>query len=168
VASESRIRRTDVLGLVSFGFFLILVGIIFINIPNIIDEIRNFFTDFDIVEVFPNVFLPAPRTNHPVLYTAVAESSFAFGLLQIVLLTLRVIVKDTLGRKAETLSSIVFWLGIGFGFTMLAAEQIGWFAFVAWFIIFVGLSITIRSVTVLLFRRRSKLQKAETPPPTHV
>ena len=153
---ERRIRRSDVLGLVSFGFFLILVGVIFINIPNIIDEIRNFFTDFDVVEVFPNFFLPAPRTNHPVLYAVVAEASFAFGLFQIVLLALRFVLKDTSGRKAETLSSTVFWLGIGFGFTMRATEQIGWFALVSWFIIFVGLSISIRSVAILLFRRRSK------------
>ena len=118
--------------------------------------------------MFPNFFLPAPRTNHPVLYAVVAEASFAFGLFQIVLLTLRFVVKDASGRKAETLSSTVFWLGIGFGFRMLAAEQIVWFALVSWFIIFVGLSITIRSLTVLLFRQRSKPQNARANPASDI
>ena len=167
MASEKRPKKVDILGFVSFGFFLILVGVIFINTPNLTEEIQNFFTDFDLVEVFPNILLPAPR-NHPVIYTAVAEFSFAFGLFQIVLLALRFIAKDTLSRKAETFSSIFFWLGMGLGFNMLAAEQIGWFALVAWFIIFVGLSIVIRSLTVLLLKSRRKPQKAEFQPPTQV
>ena len=168
MTSKKQVKRADILGLISFGFFLILVGVIFINTPNLIDEIQNFFTDFNLVEVYSNVFLPAPRTSHPVIYTAVAEFSFAFGLIQIILLGLRFIVRDTLSRKAETFASIFFWLGMGLGFNMLAAEQIGWFALVAWFIIFVGLTILIRSMAVLLFKSHRRSQETEVQPPTKV
>ncbi len=151
-----RPKKTDILGVVSFGFFLILLGVIFMNTPHLVDELQDFFKDLSLVEMYSNVFLPAPRTRHPVIYVAAAEFSFAFGLFQIVLLALRLVVRDILSRKAETLSSIFFWLGLGLGFNMLAVEQIGWFAFVSWLIIFVGLSIVIRSLTVLLLSPHRK------------
>jgi len=147
---EGRLER-DRLGFVSFGFFLILVGTIYLITPNCYDEFVAFFKDFKLMKVAPNMYFPAPASNHPVVYGAVMKFCFAFGLFQIVLLCLRFALRDTLSRKAETLSGIIFWLGAGFLSNMLLAENIGWFAFLGGLIIFVGLSLVVRSLMVLLF-----------------
>jgi len=68
-----------------------------------------------------------------------------------VLLGLRFVLRDTLSRKAETLSGIIFWLGAGLLLNMLLVENIDWFAFLGGLIIFVGLSLVVRSLVVLLF-----------------
>jgi hypothetical protein len=151
VLNERRLKRPDVLGFVSFGFFLVLIGVIFVITPNLGDEIVDFFTDIELVEVYSNVFFPAPASSHPVFYTAVAQFCIAYGLLQIAVLILRVYLGDNLSRKAGTLSGTVFWLGAGYLLTVLSAANIEWFAFLSWLVIFAGLSLVVRSLVILLF-----------------
>jgi len=148
---ERRLEERDRLEFVSFGFFLVLVGTINLITPNIYSEFVAFFKDFKLVEVAPNLFFPSPASNHPIVYGAVMKFCFAFGLFQVVILGLRFVFRDTLGRKAGTLSGIIFWLGAGFLSNMLLTENIDWFAFLSGLIIFVGLSLVVRSLVVLLF-----------------
>jgi len=44
-------ERVDLLGLVSFGFFLILIGILWIGTPNLTNEIIEFFKDFQLMHL---------------------------------------------------------------------------------------------------------------------
>jgi len=148
---ERRSEELDRLGFASFGFFLVLLGVIFLVTPNLGDEIIAFFKDFELVEVYPNVFFPAPASNHPVLYTAVAEFCIAFGLFHIAILFLRFYLRDHLSRKAGAVSSVVFWLGTGYLLTVLLAGNVDWFVFLSELIILVGLSLVVRSLVTLLF-----------------
>jgi hypothetical protein len=148
---ERRLKGLDRLGFASFGFFLVLIGVIFIITPNLGDEIADFSEDFELVEVSPNVSFPKPASNHPVLHTAVAQFCIAYGLFQIAILILRLYFGDYLSRKAGTLSGAVFWLGAGYLLVILSAGNIGWFAFLSGLIIFVGLSLVVRSLVILLF-----------------
>jgi len=151
---ERRQEKRDILGFASFGFFLLLIGVIWVITPNLFQEVVDFFKDFDLTEeIFPNVFLPAPAHphRHIVVYTALAQFCFVSGLFQIAILVLRFFFRDTVDKVAGTFSGIVFWLGVGFVSNLLAAEAIGWFGFIGWFIVFIGLSIVVRSLFVLLF-----------------
>ena len=148
---ERRSKALDRLGFASFGFFLVLIGAIFLVTPNLSDKIVDFFKDFKLVEVYPNVSLPAPKSNHPVLYTAVAEFCIAYGLFQITILILRLYFGDYLDRKAGTLSGAVFLLGAGFLLNILSAQNIEWFAFLSGLIVFIGISLVVRSLVILLF-----------------
>ena len=151
---ERRQEKRDILGFASFGFFLLLIGVIWVITPNLFQEVVDFFKDFDLTEeIFPNVFLPAPAHphRHIVVYTALAQFCFAFGLFQIIILVLRFFFRESIDRVAGTFSGIVFWLGVGFVSNLLAAEAIDWFGFIGWFIVFVGLSLVVRSLLVLLF-----------------
>jgi len=151
---ERQHEKRDILGLVSFGFFLLLIGVIWIITPNLHQKIIDFFNDFKRTEeIFPNVFLPAPEhlERHTEVYTALARFCFAFGLFQIVILVLRFFFREPLSRMAGTFSGIVFWLGVGFISSLLADGEIGWFGFLGWVIVFIGLSLVVRSLLVLLF-----------------
>ncbi len=151
VSDQRRPKESDMLGLASFGFFLVLVGVIFAITPNLVDKIGEFFGSFELVEVYPNVNFPAPTSSHPVLYTAVAQFCVAYGLFHLPVLILRVYLGDYLSRKAGALSGIVFWLGAGYFLLILSAGNIGWFAFLSGLIIFAGLSLVVRSLVILLF-----------------
>jgi len=154
--SLPRIRRygeeagRDVLGFVPFGFFLISIGVTFLTRPNLIDAISAFFRDFHMVKIMePNVFFPAPVSNHPVLYGAVEEFCYLFGIFQVGMLILRFAYGSSPSQKAGTASDIVFWLGAGYIVGILKDQTIGWFAFIAGLIILIGISIIIRSVITL-------------------
>jgi hypothetical protein len=135
----ARRESWDVLGMVSFGFFLLLAGIIIIITPHPLKEAQSFFTD-----VFENVQgFPAPSMPHPVLYTAVMRFTLIFGLFSVGILVLRFVLRESANRKAGTVTSVVFWLGVAFLTNLLAAESISWFAFWAGIIMIIGVMVIV-------------------------
>jgi len=148
---ERRHEEQDKFSFASLGFFLLLIGVIWVITPNISQKVIDFFKDFKLAEISPNVLLPAPAHHHPVVYTAVARFCFVVGIFQIVILVLRFFFREPLDRLAGTFSGIIFWLGVGFVSNLLAAEAFEWFGFLGWFIVFIGLSLVVRSLLVLLF-----------------
>jgi hypothetical protein len=142
------------LSLISFGFFLILLGAIWFITPNISAAVENFVGDFQLRKVAGDVSLPAPGSDHPVLYNAAMQFCLVFGVFQIVILALRFVFRDSVERKAETVSGVVFWLGVAVFLGLLANGSLGWFSFIAGFVVSVGLSVVARNI-VRLFRRQS-------------
>lgn len=150
--SESLRYREGVFSAISAGFFFILVGAIFVTTPNLFSKILDFFGELDIVRVpHTKIFLPAPEfpRAHSVVYSAVTQFSFVWGLFQIVILALRFFAGSPLSKKAETVSNLVFWLGASFlAYTFLneTTTATTWFAFWAGVIMLIGLSLIIRAV----------------------
>jgi len=150
--SERRSEEGDRLSLASFGFVLILIGAILLITPNYYNEFSAFIKDFHLVKVASNIFLPAPKSSHPVVYTALKKFCIVYGLFQIAILVFRFALRDPVDKKAETVSGIVFWLGAGYLLSILSAEKFGWFAFLAGLVIFIGLAIFVRSLITLTFQ----------------
>ena len=142
---------TDWIDVISFGFFIVMVGVIWVITPNFLDEVTSFVKDFRFEDVTGNMFFPAPVSNHLVLYTAIMQLCLVVGLLQIIILALRFIFQEALEKKAGTISSMTFFFSVAFFLNMLASGSIGWFGFIAGLIISVGLTIIASSV-VRLFR----------------
>jgi len=143
------------LGFIPFGFFLISIGVTFLTTPNLINEISAFFRDFQMEKIMePNIFFPAPRSNHPVLYGAVEGFCYLFGIFQVGILILRFAYGSSPSQKAGSISDIVFWLGAGYLLGILKDQTIGWFAFLAGLIILIGISIIIRSAITLGMSRK--------------
>lgn len=156
--NERRSKRTDIIGIVTFGFFLLLVGTIFVITPNLSDRVSDFLGDFEPRQVAPNWMLPAPQHHHPVLYTAIFQFCLVFAVFQIFVLGVRFVLSDPIGRKAGTLSSIVFWFGASWIVSLLIEKTIEWFRFVGLLIALIGVVIIIRNLIVLVgqsIRRRS-------------
>jgi len=138
---------------ISVGFSLILIGALFVTTPNLLDKIAAFFSDFGIVQV-PNaavIFLPAPVTPnaHLVLYSAVTQFCFMWGIYQIVILVFRLFASSSLDKKAKTASNTVFWLGASYlvsTFLNASVTITTWFAFWALIIMLIGVSLIIRAI----------------------
>ena len=157
---ERRLRSKgdlDVPGIVSFGFFLIIIGIVYLTTPNIIEAFRNFFRDIELVNVpgTPNIFIPAPASSHPLLYGAFEKFCYAFGAAQVIILILRLIFRSNVSDGAKNIGDIVFWLGLGYVAGLLKAGAMSWFSFWSSFIIFAGLSLIIKSLIILIVRKNS-------------
>ena len=153
---ERRSRHTNWLGLLSFGFFLLLVGAIWaMSPPALNDEVKSFFTseNWRLTPLTGNVSIPEPKDIRafPTIYTAAEQFCFIFGFFQIAILILRFALHDSLERKADTVSGSAFWLSAGYFLNLLANQSIGWFAFLAGIIISGGIAIVASSL-VKLFR----------------
>ncbi len=154
-------RRDSWIGLLSFGFFIMLFAMFFLIVPDYGDKVVRFFQDFKLQEVAPNFFLPGPehyyRDVHPYVYNAAMQFCLIFGMFQFLVLGLRLYLKSTLSRIAETVSNIVFWLGAGYMTYLLTQNTIPtrfWFPFIGGVIAVIGLSIIARSLVTLLFWHR--------------
>ena len=149
-------EKTDILGLANFGIFLVVVGIIIATTPNLIDRIADFFADFHTQEVAPNIFLPVPGKDHPVVFNAVFQFCLIFGILQIVILAARFILKDTVRRTASTATGIIFWLGAAWllvNLNLTTTQNFAWHIFAGYIIALLGIAIVAENIIVLVLRR---------------
>ncbi len=148
-------RRENWIGLLSFGFFLMLFAIFFVIVPDYGDKVLAFFKSFELKEIAPRLSLPAPQGRHDVVYETVMQFCLVFGLFQVFIVALRLYVKSALRGVAETVSNIVFWLGAAYLFNLLLSRATTWFPFIGGMIAVIGLSIVARSLITLLFWRRT-------------
>jgi len=143
-------EQKDFLGLVTLGFFLLLVGAIFAVTPNLSDRIYDFFKDLKFQEVYSDVYFPTPRSDHPVLYNAVFQFCLAFAIFQLLVLGARFVLKESIDRKAGTFSSLLFWFGAAWTVNLLMSKAFGWFAFLGWLVTLAGISLVVKSVITLV------------------
>jgi hypothetical protein len=143
------------------GVFIIL-GLVVALTPNILNE-ANAFTK-DITNVFypfgsgtASLFAPAHPAAHAGLFTAVMYFFLGVGILQIIILPLRIWVKSPTRRIAETVGNLIFWLGGAavVNVFLLAGTLTGWFQFWIGLVFLVGLSLIARFI-VHFSRRPSK------------
>jgi hypothetical protein len=140
----------------SVGFFLILVGMLFITTPNLYDKIVAFVNDFSAVRVphLEGVYLPAPvdPRAHVDVYMVARQFSLIWGMFLVALLGTRFILGTPLRRRAENMGDIVFWLGTAYLIQTMLINATRWFEFWAAIIALIGISLIIRAVFLALAR----------------
>jgi len=148
---------------ISAGSVLILLGIVYvINLPNSLwNAIFDFFGSFTLAQVpTTGIYLPAPISpwSHAVLYGAVFQFCIGLGILQVMFLTLRLMMKSPIGKTAETMGNLVYWFGSAYLVTAYLNNTTTlskWFVFWAGVLIILGLSLIARSFVLLAKRKMS-------------
>jgi len=152
--------RESLITAVSAGFFLIFIGALFIITPALFNRVIDFFKNFDALVQVPNtmIYLPAPTRplDHDIVYTAVEQFAFAFGVFQIVILALRFAAGSPVNRKAETVGNLVFWIGAGYLTRTLLLHATRWTALTTWFVFWaavlmlIGVTLIIRAIIIAI------------------
>lgn len=157
-SAETRLRRSDdqLLRLLSFGVFLLILGIIVLATPNLSDQISAFVQDLKLEQIQPgvNASLPAPQGPHPQLYGAAALFGLAFGAYLVLLLIAKFVLGADLNQKAETLTGVILWVGIGLAMLALARGTVAWLLFVAIAVVLIAILILVRSAAFLISKKR--------------
>lgn len=142
---------------VAFGGFFILIGLVLALNPNIFQEISAFFNNFTMAK-YPfsggsiSLLAPADPAAHSTLYAALIQFDIGIGILQVILLALRVLFHSNVGRLAETVGNIVFWFGAAFlvNTFLLGGTLQGWFQYWSALIVLVGVSLVARAMVHLV------------------
>ncbi len=161
IQTYARRHREGLLSAVSGGFFLILIGMIFVMTPNLFDNTLTFFSNFNLTSPVPNteIQLPAPSTSSAVaeanqaVYSAAAFFSLVWGAFLIALIVVRFIYGSPIRKKAENLSDIVFWFGAFYVAQLFLINRQEWFVFWSAIIMLIGISLIIRAVFLAAVRR---------------
>lgn len=167
----SRRRREGLLSAVSVGFFLLLIGLLFIIRPNLYSETVAFFNNSNVTSSVPNtqIHVPAPGTNSTAreanlaVYSAVQLFSLAWGIFLIALLVMRFAFDSTWRRKAQNISDIVFWFGAVYLIQTWLIDPANslpyltnaqpWFEFWSMIIVLIGASLIVRAICLAAYRR---------------
>ena len=143
-------RRDGILGAITAGAFLVLVGLMFIIHPNLLDKIIAFFNDIKLVSALDqsSIMLPAPASvaQHTDVYSAVQQFSLIWGVFLVAMLVARFAVNSPTHRKAENVSDIVFWFGAAYLIQTWLIGSAKWFEFWAMILILLGISLIVRAV----------------------
>jgi hypothetical protein len=104
------------------------------------------------------ISLPAPANPavHAVLYTAAFQFCVGLGILQIILMALRLMIRSPISKTAETFGHLVYWFGASYLITVYLNNTTTisrWFLFWAGILIILGLSLIARAVVLLAKRR---------------
>ena len=149
--SDKRENR-DILDLVTFGLFLLLIGVMLIVTPDLLDRGYDFFLDLELRGLYPNIYLPAPKSDHTILFTALSQFCFVFAILHVPILVARFILKDPADKKAGTISGLIFWFGAAWIINQFIIMEINWFTFLGYLIALIGACIVIRNAIFLVTR----------------
>jgi hypothetical protein len=142
---------------ISWGFFFILVGVIFLSRPNLYSSLQTFFssdlwTNTRIRDT--NVYVPVPLNPglHFEVYDALWELCVLWGFFQVFMLAFRLIVHSSLRRTARTLSNAFFWLAAAY-FTNIylngATTRQVWLTYWATIVILIGVTLLIRAAVLV-------------------
>jgi hypothetical protein len=147
------------LSAVSIGFFLILIGVLFISTPNLADSVVKFFSHFQTPQVGnTNIYIPAPEHlgDYVDIYLVARQVSIVWGVFLIAMLGARFMFDSPLRRKAENIGDIVFWLGATYMIQTFLVEttqalpqtidNTKWFQFWAAIIALIGVSLIARAI----------------------
>jgi hypothetical protein len=158
MANSDRRHRSFQEGLITalaVGGVFIIIGLVVVLTTNIVEKTNSFSGDLTTVS-YPfggnnstiSFVVPAHPAQHIDLFTAVMNFMLAVGILQIVILALRLAVHSRIGRIAETVGNMIFWLGGAAvaNIFLLAGTLTGWFSFWAWIIMLIGASLVARGL----------------------
>ncbi|MCW4028493.1 MAG: hypothetical protein NWE92_02450 [Candidatus Bathyarchaeota archaeon] len=142
------------------GGFFITLGLVIVATPDFVGQVNSFFQDFT-TNSFPmggtsHLVLPAPAdpAMHLGLFTAVMNFMLGIGILQIVILAMRLVAHSRIGRISETVGNLVFWLGGAYTASvfLLAGTVTGWFQFWSSIMVLIGASLIARGAVYFVAR----------------
>ena len=140
---------------ISAGFFLLLMGILFVITPNLFESIIDFFEDFKLIDV-PNttIIFPGPEfpRSHLTVYQAAGQACVALCVFQILMLALRLIIPSVWGKRAETVGNFVYWAGAAFLIQYFLVDSTQWFIFWSMIVILAGVSLIARAAVMAISR----------------
>ena len=141
----------DILGAVTAGLIIILIAVLLVVIPNLLPSIITFFLDLVWIEVALGIgwWTPSTPAAHVVVYNAIYVFFIGTLIINIVVLILRVIFRDSYRRQIESVGGIIMSAGVtwaAYNFTQTYALTQAFAVFCGWFIVFVGVSIIISSL----------------------
>jgi hypothetical protein len=146
---------------ISVGAVFILIGVVFVfaQPSSLWESIVTFFSNLTVRSVPGTaISLPAPANPaaHAVLYTAAFQFCIGLGILQVMLLALRLMINSPIGKTAETVGNLVYWFGAAYLITIYLSDAPNitqWFMFWAGILIMLGLSFIARAFVLLVKRR---------------
>lgn len=153
-------RKENLFTAIYIGAVFIIIAAVYVShLPNSLwDELVDFFTSLTLSPIpGTSIPLPAPSiaTAHTDLFFAVFQFAIALGVLEIIILFLRIYFRSPVKRKAETVENIVFWLGTSYlaiAYLVNIDQQSEWFVFWAGVIMTFGLALVVRAFILLAKR----------------
>ena len=161
VQKRTRKIGESLISVISVGAVFILFGVVFVlaHPRSLWDSIVTFFSSFTLRSV-PGIGIslpsPANPAAHAVLYTAVFQFHIGLGILQIILLAIRLTMGSPIGKTAETMGNLVKWFGGAYLVTTYLNNTTTisrWFMFWAGILIMLGLSFIVRAFVLLTKRK---------------
>jgi hypothetical protein len=136
-------EQKDLIDIITFGLFIIIIGVFFLITPDLLNKILFFFKDLELRKYSTFIYLPYPKSEHAILFNALYNFSLFFAVIHIPILAARFILKDPVDKKGDTFSGLIFWFGASYILNSLLEENIGWIEFTGYLILLIGITLVV-------------------------
>ena len=149
-------RKESLITYVYVGSIFIVLALIFVINSGVWGSLVNFFSSLILAPVpGTGISLPAPLNPaaYTHLYAAAFEFSLGIGVLEVVVLVVRILLSSPIARKAETIEKLVFWLATSYlilAYLSKITLQTEWFIFWAGIILIAGISLLSRAFILIV------------------
>lgn len=113
-----------IISAISVGLIFVILGLVFVINQNlgqkIVDFAKDFTTSVPISGSNVNLLIPGTVAAHTEVYLAAFQFALGIGILQILVLALRLTLGSRRRRTAQTVGNIVFWFGTAYMLNNLA------------------------------------------------
>ena len=142
----------------------IILGFVIAFTPDISQKTNAFVNDLTTITYnlgssgTLNLLAPANPSQHIGFFRAISEFFLAVGILQIIFLASRLLIRSPIWRTSETIGNLVFWLGgaVVANVYLLAGTLNGWFEFWTGLLLVLGISMIARFTVYLVARSASR------------
>lgn len=138
-------EQKDLIDIITFGLFIILIGIFFLITPDLLNRILFFFKDLELKKYSTFIYIPYPKSEHSILFNTLYNFCLFFAIIHIPILAARFILKDPVDKKGDTFSGLIFWFGAAYIINSLLENNIGWIEFIGYLIVLIGITLVISS-----------------------
>ena len=143
---------------ISVGFFIILLGVLFVSTPDLFGNISDFIGDFEFSQVSDTVVVlpqPANALAHLELYNVMGMVSIAAVVFQVIMIVLRFVMSSSWSKRAETVGNLVYWIGVAFLVQFFLIDTTQWFVFWSTILMAAGVSFIVRGGVMVLSKNRT-------------
>lgn len=143
---------------VSFGFFLLVLGALFVTTPDLMGKITDFFGDFTFTNVpHTDISFLAPEypRSHLALYNVMGQISIAVVVFQAIMIVLRFVLPSSWAKRSETVGNFVYWIGVAFLVQWFLIDGTQWFVFWSAILMAAGVSLIARAGLMAISRTQN-------------
>ncbi|MHA2407874.1 MAG: hypothetical protein ACXACA_05845 [Candidatus Ranarchaeia archaeon] len=153
---ETKAKKSDFVGIVTFGMFLILVAGLYIITPNVFSNFSDFFTSFELVEIATGYNVVRPAIPNVVVFQLGFQFCVGIAVVSSVSVLLHLLTSSPLHKTGSSFIGTLTWFGFSWSSYLLFVGSLEWVTWMGYTAIILGVSVVIGSQLIYFEDRYQK------------
>jgi hypothetical protein len=153
---KTEAKKSDYVGIVTAGMFLILVAMLYIITPNVFSNFSDFFTSFELVEIATGYTVVRPAIPNIVVFQLGFQFSVGIAVVNSIAVLLHLLTSSPLHKTGSSIIGTLTWFGFSWSSYLLYIGSLDWITWMGYVALIFGVSVVISSQLIFFEDRYQK------------